>query len=104
MRLRRRAPLTPLKPGRGAPGGICAAGGLRRLLPERQVKGCGQPAQTIRIGNPTPLVAEDGLTSRAAVGAFLASGGVHGSGNAVQGEALALTGLGDQLRERQMFH
>jgi hypothetical protein len=38
------------------------------------------------------------------VGAFLPGGGVHASGNAVQGEALSLTSLGDKLREGEMFH
>jgi hypothetical protein len=78
-------------------------GGGSYLL-KGQSNGRCQPAQPIRMGNPTPFVAEDGLTSRPAVSAFLPGSGVHAPGDAVQGEALSLTGRADELREGKMFH
>ena len=84
-------------------GGSLLLGSSGYFLKRKANGGC-QPAQTIRMGNPTPFVAEDGLTSRPAMGAFLPGSGVHASGDAVQGEALSLTGPRYELCEGKMFH
>ncbi|HYR62423.1 MAG TPA: hypothetical protein VET24_07295 [Actinomycetota bacterium] len=63
-----------------------------------------QPAKPVWMRNAASFIAEDGLTSRPAVGAFLPGGGVHASGDAVQREALSLASRGDELREGKLFH